>query len=257
MRKIYIVPNFVTTLNIFCGFYSVVASVKGEYVWAAWLIVFAGVFDMLDGRIARMAKATSSFGIQYDSLSDVISFGMAPAILLFHFALRPFGRLGWLAAFLFLVCGALRLARFNVSVSSDRIPKGYFQGLPIPVAAGLVSTFIIFHNAVKVLWGGFWEDEQIISVFILIMSVTLSSLMVSNVPFPSFKELNWRSRVSFGYLLIAVLTMILIAVQPEITLFLIGAAYFILSLIWVGYQYYKGNLSTEKVLNHKVENHSV
>ncbi|HUP55894.1 MAG TPA: CDP-diacylglycerol--serine O-phosphatidyltransferase, partial [Bdellovibrionota bacterium] len=115
MRKIYIVPNIVTTANMFCGFYSIVASMKSDFSAAAWAIVAASIFDMLDGRIARLAKATSEFGVQYDSLSDLISFGVAPAILLFQWALLPFDRLGWLAAFLFTACGALRLARFNVN----------------------------------------------------------------------------------------------------------------------------------------------
>src|SRR5262249_10530718 len=142
MRKIYIVPNIVTTANMFCGFFSVIASIRADFVTAAWAIVAASVFDMLDGRIARLAKATIQFGVEYDSLSDLISFGMGPGILLFEWALNPFDRLGWLAAFLFLACGALRLARFNVNVAVT--PKNYFQGLPIPMAAGMIATFVIF-----------------------------------------------------------------------------------------------------------------
>ena len=129
MRKVYLVPNFVTTANMLCGFYSIIASIHLEFSAAAWAIVAAGIFDMLAGRIARLAKATSQFGVEYDSLSDLISFGIAPAILLYQWALEPYDRLGWLAAFLFLACGALRLARFNVNSSS--LPKNYFQGLPI------------------------------------------------------------------------------------------------------------------------------
>src|SRR3954462_3951161 len=123
MRKIYIVPNFVTTANMFCGFFSIIASIRSEFPSAAWAIVAAAVFDGLDGRVARLAKATSQFGVEYDSLSDLMSFGMAPAVLLFQWALHPWERLGWLAAFLFMTCGALRLARFNVNSSS--LPKGF------------------------------------------------------------------------------------------------------------------------------------
>ena len=222
MRKIYLLPNFVTTANMFCGFYSMVASINGDYLLASWAIIAAGVFDMLDGRIARMAKATSQFGVEYDSMSDLLSFGVAPAILLYQWALRPFDRLGWLAAFLFMACGALRLARFNVNTAS--VPKGYFQGLPIPMAAGMVATFIIFNQTLS------WPPSPATPV--LVLTFGLASLMVSTIRFPSFKELNWRSRASFGYLLVGVLSMILIAVKPEVTLFLLLTTYLCLSLMW-------------------------
>ncbi|MEO5970672.1 MAG: CDP-diacylglycerol--serine O-phosphatidyltransferase [Bdellovibrionia bacterium] len=222
MKKIYLVPNFVTTANLFCGFYAIIATIHQEFVVAAWAIIAAGVFDMLDGRIARMAKATSQFGVEYDSLSDLLSFGAAPAVLLYQWALEPFDRLGWLAAFLFLACGALRLARFNVS--SAMVPKNYFQGLPIPMAAGMVATFIIFNNTSS------WPVSK--ENFVLFLTFSLASLMVSTIRFPSMKEFNWRSRATFGYLLIGVLTMILIAVKPEVTLFLIGTCYITLSLAW-------------------------
>src|SRR3954467_9324650 len=121
MRKIYLIPNFVTTANMFCGFYSMIASIHGDFLGAAWAIMAAGIFDMLDGRIARLAKATSQFGVEYDSLSDLVSFGIAPGILVYQWALRPYDRLGILAAFLYMTCGALRLARFNVNSAS--LPK--------------------------------------------------------------------------------------------------------------------------------------
>ncbi|MDR3606167.1 MAG: CDP-diacylglycerol--serine O-phosphatidyltransferase [Oligoflexia bacterium] len=222
IKKIYIVPNFVTSANMFSGFYSIIAAIQGDFVIASWAILAAAIFDMLDGRIARLAKATSQFGVEYDSLSDLISFGMAPAILLHQWALMPFGRLGWLAAFLYLVCGALRLARFNVT--TDKLPKGYFQGLPIPMAAGIVATFIIFLQN--------FDFESFPHWIVLLLTFALASLMVSTIPFPSFKELNWRSRGSFGFLMIGVLSMILIAAKPEWALFLLLSAYVILSLIW-------------------------
>lgn len=222
MRKIYIVPNIVTTANMFSGFYSMIASINGDFVIAAWAIMAAAVFDMLDGRIARLAKATSQFGVEYDSLSDLVSFGIAPAILLHQWALAPFGRLGWLAAFLFLACGALRLARFNVMTGV--IPKTYFQGLPIPMAAGMVATFVIFSHVVNL--------AEARDTIVLVLTFGLASLMVSTIRFPSFKELNWRSRASFGYLLVGVLAMILIAVRPEVTFFLLLSTYVGLSLVW-------------------------
>jgi CDP-diacylglycerol--serine O-phosphatidyltransferase len=229
MRKIYIVPNIVTTANMFAGFYSIIASIHSDFVGASWAILAAAVFDALDGRVARLAKATSQFGVEYDSLSDVLSFGMAPAILLYQWTLEPFGRLGWLAAFLYLACGALRLARFNVT--ADKLPKNYFLGLPIPGAAGLVATFMIFNQTVG------WPTDSAEAFFTrervaLGLTFGLASLMVSNVKFPSFKEFNWRSRASFSYLLIGVLAMILISAKPEIALFLVLSAYVGGSLLW-------------------------
>ena len=236
MRKIYLVPNFVTTANMFCGFYSVVASTQNDFLTASWAIVAAGVFDMLDGRIARLAKATSQFGVEYDSLSDLISFGMAPGILLYLWALAPYERLGWLAAFLFLACGALRLARFNVTTAS--LPSNYFQGLPIPMAAGMVATFVIFTRAMG------WDDAFEHPI-VLVLTFVIASLMVSTVAFPSFKELNWRSRASFGYLLMGVILMILIAVRPEITLFISLSTYIGLSLLWNLYRLWVGVPSSQ------------
>lgn len=231
MRKIYLVPNFVTTANMFSGFYSMVSAIHGDYVTAAWAIMAAAVFDMLDGRVARLAKATSEFGVQYDSLSDLVSFGVAPAILLYQWALEPFGRIGWAAAFLFAACGALRLARFNVL--SGILPKGYFQGLPIPMGAGMVATFIIFSQTL----GWSMEDTK---TPVLVLTFGLASLMVSTIKFPSFKELNWRSRTSFGYLLVGVLAMILIAIKPEVTLFLVLSSYVGFSLLWNVYRVLSG-----------------
>ncbi len=235
MRKIYLVPNFVTTANMFAGFYSILASIQSDFGTASWAILVAAVFDMLDGRIARLAKATSQFGVEYDSLSDLISFGVAPAILLYQWSLAPFGRLGWAAAFLFLACGALRLARFNVTTAS--LPKGYFQGLPIPMAAGVVATLIIFLQELG------WSAEQ--SGGIVALTLILASLMVSTLRFPSFKELNWRSHASFGYLAVGVLAMILIAIRPEVTLFLVLGAYVLLSLGWNLIRFFVGSASRQ------------
>lgn len=235
MRKIYIVPNLVTTANLFSGFFSITEAMKGNTVIAAWAILVAAIFDMLDGRIARLAKATSQFGVEYDSLSDLVSFGIAPAMLFFQWSLEPFGRLGLLAAFLYACCAALRLARFNVNTST--ISKAYFQGIASPVAAGSLATFAIFHNAAQ--WPS--EESWITREWVcLILALGLGTLMVSSIPFPSFKELNWRSRSSFGYLMIGVMAMILIAVRPEVTLFLVTMAYIGGSLLWNLYRVVAG-----------------
>lgn len=227
VKKIYIVPNLVTTANLFCGFASITNAIHGDFTNAAWLILAAAVFDMLDGRIARMAKATSAFGVEYDSMADLISFGMAPSILMYQWALEPMGRLGMLGAFLYVTCAALRLARFNVNTQT--VSKAFFQGVASPIAAGCLTTLVIFQNSV-----GFPNDETWITkkVFALVLTVLIGSLMVTSIPFPSFKELNWRSRSSFGYLMIGVMIMILIAVAPEVTLFLINISYILISLTW-------------------------
>ena len=239
MRKIYLVPNFVTTANLFCGFYAIVASIQADYLVAAWAILAAGVFDLLDGRIARMAKATSEFGGEYDSMSDLVSFGLAPALLLYQWSLHPFGRIGWLASFIFVTCGALRLARFNVNIAV--IPKAYFQGLPIPMAAGMVSTFIIFSHATG------WFDGTNAGVITLVMALALGLFMISTIPFPSFKELHWRSSATFGYLLVGVLIMILIAARPEVTIFLLLSGYVLFSFFLFLFNYLRRQTSSAKV----------
>lgn len=235
MRKIYIIPNLVTTANLYCGFSSITAAIHHDFVNAAWLIMAAAVFDALDGRVARMAKATSKFGVEYDSLSDLVSFGMAPALLLYTWALEPFGRLGSLASFLYACCAALRLARFNVN--TETVSKAFFQGVASPIAAGAIATFVIFNGTT-----GFPSEGSIFGrdAIALVLALALGSLMVSSIPFPSFKELNWRSRSSFGYLMIAVMIMVLIAVRPEITLFVVIAVYLVASLIWNLYRVVTG-----------------
>ncbi|MFN7685697.1 MAG: CDP-diacylglycerol--serine O-phosphatidyltransferase [Oligoflexia bacterium] len=223
MRKVYLVPNMVTSANLFCGFYSILSSARGDFTSAAWAIFVAAIFDSLDGRIARMAKATSAFGVEYDSLSDLTSFGLAPGVLLYQFALAPLGRVGIAISFLFALCSALRLARFNVSTST--VSKNFFQGLPTPAAANLVGTFIIFQAQM-----GMSELDRM--RWLLAMAVGVSILMVSSVAFPSFKEFHWRSRGSVGILLIGMLSLVTILIDPEVSLFLVGAFYVVASLGW-------------------------
>lgn len=239
MRKIYIIPNLVTTANLFCGFSSVTSSIHHDFVGAAWFILAAAVFDMLDGRIARMAKATSQFGVEYDSLSDLISFGMAPGILLYLWALEPLGRLGVLASFLYVCCAALRLARFNVNTVV--VSKAFFQGVASPIAAGAIATFAIFSAATGLPDESSTITRQGIS---LVMALALAGLMVCSILFPSFKELNWRARSSFGYLMIAVLVLVFIAIRPEITMFLVVMVYLLGSLLWNAYRLVVGRRVT-------------
>jgi len=209
-RGIYILPNLFTTGNLFCGFWAIISVFQEQYFYAAVAILLASVFDILDGKVARLSRTSSKFGVQYDSLADLISFGVAPALLAFNWALRPYGRFGWLAAFLFVVCGALRLARFNVQTSSGEVK--YFKGLPIPVAASMIALTILLY--LRLIETGWVKD-----IIILIMIWVLAFLMVSNIRYFSFKEFNLAKRKPFRIFLFVVLSMIVIVMEPIIVLF--------------------------------------
>ncbi|MDM8551197.1 CDP-diacylglycerol--serine O-phosphatidyltransferase [Desulfobacterales bacterium HSG2] len=217
-RGIYVLPNIFTSLNIFFGFYSVIASIDGKFVAAAISILIAGVFDALDGRIARATKTTSRFGIEYDSLADVVSFGVAPGLMMYLWALRPLGRIGWLAAFLFVTCGALRLARFNTQLGS--ISSKHFVGLPIPLAATMNAATILFCDK-------FGIQESVNPVLVMVMLYFLSFLMVSTIKYESFKKPELFTKMNFNVLVAAILILIFIAAQPSIALFMIGVIYII------------------------------
>lgn len=219
---IYVLPNLITTLNMFFGFFALIYAIRGEYTWAAYAIVGAAVFDLLDGRVARLTHSTSKFGAEYDSLCDVVSFGVAPGVLLYLWALQPFGRLGWLVSFLFTACGALRLARFNVQAHT--IEKGYFQGLPIPMAAGIVASSVLAWRDLG------WDPQQ--SVLLLTMTVLLSFVMVSNFRYRSFKDMDFRERLPFWYLVIGVGLFAIIAIRPEVMLFLLFMTYAVLGAVF-------------------------
>jgi CDP-diacylglycerol--serine O-phosphatidyltransferase len=208
-RGIYVLPNLVTTAGLFCGFYAIIAAISGNFYQAALSILIAAVLDGLDGRIARLTRTTSAFGIQYDSLSDLIAFGLAPGVLVFLWALKPFNRFGWMAAFLYVVCGALRLARFNVQTGI--ISNKYFVGLPIPASATIVATTILFIYQI----GGTGSTGYLA---VLIMIYILSFLMVSNIPYPSFKGLKLGERRSFNFLVAVVLIFVLVALEPFLML---------------------------------------
>ena len=211
MRKgVYILPNLFTTGNLFCGFFAIVSVFQEKFLFAAIAILLASVFDVLDGKVARLSGATSKFGVQYDSLADLVSFGVAPALLAFSWALRPYGRFGWLAAFLFVVCGALRLARFNVMSSSGEVK--YFKGLPIPAAALMIALTILLY--LRLIETGWVKD-----IVILVMIYVLAFLMVSNIRYFSLKELNLAKRKPFSIFMFIVLSMIVIVMEPVLVLF--------------------------------------
>lgn len=225
MKKVYILPNLVTTANMFCGFNAIVSAIQGSYLNAAWLIIVAMVFDLMDGRIARLTRATSRFGVEYDSLSDLISFGMAPAMVSYLWCLKPWGRMGWLVAFIYLIGAALRLARFNVF--TDVVPKKYFQGLPSPIAAAGIATLIIFSNEIPL---GSAQDDLVLGLLLF-----LGVLMISTIRFPSFKEFRIKRENAFLVLAAGIVILLTIALKPEVALFAYVYLYTVLGFLHGAY----------------------
>jgi CDP-diacylglycerol--serine O-phosphatidyltransferase len=216
-RGVYVLPNLVTSGGLFCGFYSVVATIKENFLLAAIAILVALIFDALDGRVARMTKSSSHFGIEYDSLSDVVAFGVAPGVLAYRWALEPWGVWGWLAASLYVICGALRLARFNIQV--EVVDKQNFVGLPIPAAAAVVATTILMYFYL----GGEGATHKRITLLLLIYA--LAGLMVSTIRYYSFKDLHLAHRQPFSILIIGIIVLQLTIAEPQIMLFSIFFLY--------------------------------
>jgi CDP-diacylglycerol--serine O-phosphatidyltransferase len=215
-KGIFILPNLFTSASLFGGFYAIIAAIQGRFEAAAVAIIISSVFDGLDGRIARFTHTTSHFGTEYDSLADLVAFGVAPGILAFLWALEPFGRLGWLAAFMYVICGALRLARFNVQKSN--VQANYFKGLPIPAAACFIASLILFASALQ-------ETLDSKPFIIIFMIYVLSFLMVSTIDYPSFKEFDIRNQKPFNVLVTIILIFMVIAYKPRIILFFIMLSY--------------------------------
>lgn len=216
-RGIYILPNLITSLNIFCGFYSIIASINGDFERAAVAIVIAVIFDSLDGKIARATNTTSEFGVEYDSLSDLISFGIAPSLLAYLWILQPFGKSGWLAAFLYTICGALRLARFNTTSNSE-ISSDFFQGLPIPAGAGTIAATVLFIHKYSI------EFNYLPSVMLLLL-YCLAVLMVSSLKYYSFKKAELFKKMRFSGLVMIILVFVFVVELPQLALFMWGVFY--------------------------------
>jgi CDP-diacylglycerol--serine O-phosphatidyltransferase len=214
-QGIFLFPSLLTTGNLFCGFFSLVLSIEHRYTEAALVIFLAMVMDLLDGRVARLMKATSQFGVEYDSLADVISFCVAPAFLLYSFALHTLGRAAWFGAFLFLVCGALRLARFNVQTAS--VDRRFFIGLSTPAAAGVVASTVILLEG--------QEPSRLVQVALAAATYLLALLMVSTFRYWSFKEIDFARRRPVETLLVVVLAAMIVATMHEIFLFLVFGGY--------------------------------
>jgi CDP-diacylglycerol--serine O-phosphatidyltransferase len=207
---------------MFCGFYAILATFKGLYIYGAWAIVIANIFDGLDGWVARVTRSTTKFGIELDSLSDLVAFGIAPAVLIYSWGLHPFGRLGWGAAFFFVICGALRLARFNVQMSSTE--SKIFTGLPIPGAATVIAALVLFYDKV-------WGDLTGKNYIILVLPFLLSILMVSTLRYHGIKEIDSRRKKPFWLLVAIVVAFILIFMYPEIVIFIFSIVYMLWGII--------------------------
>jgi len=213
---IYWLPNLITTLALFAGFYAIVAGMNGQFMHGAIALFVAMVFDGLDGRIARMTNSSSAFGAEYDSLADMVSFGVAPALLVYQWVLYDFGKLGWIAAFVFVAGGALRLARFNTQVAVA--DKRYFQGLASPAAAAMIAGLVWMVEANNLNFDG-------MSWLALLLTFSAGILMVSNVRYSSFKELNLKDKVPFVTLLIIVTVFVIITIKPSVFLFGLALLY--------------------------------
>lgn len=208
---IYLLPNLFTTASLFAAFYSIVASLKAQYEVAAVAIFIGMIADGLDGRIARLTNTQTAFGAQYDSLSDMVTFGVAPSLLAYSWNLFKLGKIGWLIAFVYTAAVALRLARFNIQLEVQ--DKRFFQGLSCPPAAAIVSSFVwfCFQNQL---------DSFIIAIITGCIVTVVAALMVSNLRYHSFKEIDFKGKVPFLYLLVMVILFVAIAANPSVILFI-------------------------------------
>lgn len=215
-KGIYMVPNMITLAALFGGFYSVVMAMNGRYDLATVGIFVAMVLDSLDGRVARLTNTQSAFGEQMDSLSDMVSFGAAPALIAYEWTLRDIGRWGWIAAFVYCACAALRLARFNVNTAV--VDKRYFQGLPSPAAAALVAGFIWLMTELEV-------PAQDVTWAMFVITLYTGLTMVTNVPFYSFKDLSLKKSVPFAAIVLVALGIAVINIHPPTVLFALFVVY--------------------------------
>lgn len=215
-RGIYLLPNLFTTVGLFAAFYAIVSAMKGQYESAAIAVFIAMVMDGLDGRVARLTNTQSEFGGEYDSLSDMVAFGVAPALVVYSWSLSNLGKLGWLAAFIFTAAGALRLARFNTQ--AETTDKRYFQGLAIPAAAAVITGCVWLGNDLGL-------DGHRFAYGIAGLTVLIALLMVSNIRYYSFKQIDFKGRVPFFWICLVVLILVGIALHPPLVLFSTALVY--------------------------------
>ena len=219
-KGVYLLPNLLTTGALFAGFYAVVAAMRGDFESAPLAIFAAMVLDGMDGRIARMTNTSSKFGAEYDSLADMVSFGVAPALVMFSWALGELGKFGWSAAFIYVACAALRLARFNTQI--DTADKNYFTGLASPAAAAIIaSTVWVCHDLG-------WVGEQLpqeVAFLVAVLTAVVGLLMIANFPYYSFKDVDFRGRVPFVAMIVLILVISLVTLNPPSMFLLAFLAY--------------------------------
>ena len=246
-KGVYLLPNFLTLCSMFAGFFAIMSSINGDFVSAAWAIIIASVFDGLDGWMARLTNTSTRFGVELDSLSDLVAFGVAPAIMMYKWSLVPFGRFGWAAAFLFVACGALRLARFNVQ--TETTTSKAFKGMPIPAAAAILCTIILFYSTFSL--GK--PDEN---VFFLIITIVLALLMVSTLKYHGLKEMNFKEKKPFWALVLFVIILFILLVHPPTALFTLAMTYLVWGLAENLYLVIKRKkLRHEQKLNAEISEH--
>jgi CDP-diacylglycerol--serine O-phosphatidyltransferase len=216
-QAMYLIPNLCTTGNLFCGVYSILSVFNGNHLAAAIAILVAMIFDMLDGKLARLTNSTGQFGVEFDSLADVVSFGVAPGLLIYSFALNGQGMFGVAVMFAYVAMGAVRLARFNATVSSA--DSKFFTGLAIPAAAGVVASLVIFDLHITKM------GSQVKPIIILVITLGLAFLMVSTIKYRSFKDLKFRRGEHFTYLVWGILALMPIVAWPQVMIFVIFAGY--------------------------------
>ncbi|MAD57268.1 MAG: CDP-diacylglycerol--serine O-phosphatidyltransferase [Porticoccus sp.] len=229
-KGVYLLPNLFTTGAMFSGFYAILAGMDGNFDAACIAIFIAMIFDVLDGTVARMTNTSSDFGLQYDSLSDMVSFGVAPAVLAFSWILNEIGRIGWAAAFIYASCAALRLARFNSQVDSSS--KNYFIGIPSPAAAALIASMVWCSHKVNV-------TDQL--AFLVATTTAMSGLlMVSNLHYRSLKEIDLKGKVPFVVIFSIVMSLIVVTIDPPRILFIFALIYsFSAPVLWIKSKFYK------------------
>ena len=237
MKKgVYILPNLFTTASMFFGFFAMLSAIKDNFEMSAIFIMVSMVLDGLDGRIARMTNTTSKFGVEYDSLADVVAFGVAPAVMIYKWALEPYGNWGMAIAFLLIACGALRLARFNVQVGS--IDSRYFNGLPIPLQAVTMAASVLFYYKL-----GFVGKLHHPAMMIFVTFISL--LMVSSIKFYSFKDLNFFARKPLFSFVLIIATLAVIVSEPQVTVFAFCCGYIASGPIFLGIKLFRNHLRKE------------
>ncbi|GAB5046401.1 CDP-diacylglycerol--serine O-phosphatidyltransferase [Thermodesulfovibrio sp. TK110] len=219
-KGVYILPNALTLCGMFFGFYAIITAINGKFIHSAWAIILANIFDGLDGWVARLTRTTTRFGVELDSLSDLVAFGVAPAILIYKWALFEFDRVGFAIAFLFAACGALRLARFNIQVGGSKS----FKGLPIPGAATMLAATVIFCQEIL----NFTPQKNL---FFPLLTFILSFMMVSNLKFHALKEVDFKEKKPFWILLFFIFLIFFIVIHPPLAVFILASLYVLSGII--------------------------